>query len=258
MVRGRDAMRRVCGAAGGDETRARRDARDDETDESATRRDATSRADEIDRLDRKVVTQEDMYGRANPKPTPPSFDAEDVRKMRAAEEARLLAARADDGDVAWLDIDVPRELGLELDRYKWRQNQSFVEVFVRLPRGCARKDVRVEISATTLDVVVRDERVVGGALRAAVKAELSTWVIVDDVLEISLLKKNRRGHYDDGCTNADTYWRTLLAESSADAPTLPLCAPSAYYGTEYEIERDLGNNARHSSNAPMISTKSRA
>ena len=91
-----------------------------------------------------------MYGRANPKPTPPSFDADDVRKMRAAEEARLLAARADDGDVAWLEIDVPRELGLELDRYKWRQNQSFVEVFVRLPRGCAKKDVRVEISATTL------------------------------------------------------------------------------------------------------------
>jgi hypothetical protein len=205
-----------------------------------------------------VVTQEDMYGRANPKPTPPSFDAEDVRKMRAAEEARLLAARADDGDVAWLDIDVPRELGLELDRYKWRQNQSFVEVFVRLPRGCEKKDVRVEISATTLDVVVRDERVVGGALRAAVKAELSTWVIVDDVLEIALLKKNRRGHYDDGCTNADTYWRTLLAQSSAYAPTLPLRAPSAYYDTEYEIERDLGNNARRSSNAPMISTESRA
>lgn len=205
------------------------------------------------------MTQEDMYGRANPKPTPPSFDADDVRKMRAAEEARLLAARADDGDVAWLEIDVPRELGLELDRYKWRQNQSFVEVFVRLPRGCAKKDVRVEISATTLDVRVREERVIDGALRATVKAELSTWVIVDDVLEIVLLKKNRRGHYDNGCTNADTYWRTLLAESAdATTPALPLHAPTAYYDSEYEIERDMGNHARRSSNAPMISNKSRS
>ena len=179
--------------------------------------------------------------------------------MRAAEEARLLAARADDGDVAWLEIAVPRELGLELDRYKWRQNQSFVEEFVRLPRGCAKKDVRVEISATTLDVRVREERVIDGALRATVKAELSTWVIVDDVLEIVLLKKNRRGHYDNGCTNADTYWRTLLAESAdATTPALPLHAPTAYYDSEYEIERDMGNHARRSSNAPMISNKSRS
>ena len=92
-------------------------------------------ADEVDRLDRKVVTQEDLYGRANPKPTPPDFDAEDMRKMRAAEEARMLAAREDTEDVAWLDIKVPDKLGLEFERYKWRQNQSFVEVFVKLPRG---------------------------------------------------------------------------------------------------------------------------
>jgi len=97
------------------------------------------------------------------------------------------------------------------------------------------------------------------ALRATVKAELSTWVIVDDVLEIALLKKNRRGHYDNGCTNADTYWRTLLAESAdATTPALPPHAPNAYYDSEYDIERDMGNHGRRSSNAPMISNKSRS
>lgn len=32
---------------------------------------------------------EDMYGRANPKPAPPSYDADDARAMRAAAEGRL-------------------------------------------------------------------------------------------------------------------------------------------------------------------------
>ena len=34
---------------------------------------------------------------------------------------------------AWLQIEVPPGLGLDCDRYKWLQNQSYVEVFFRLP-----------------------------------------------------------------------------------------------------------------------------
>ena len=36
----------------------------------------------------------DMYGRANPKPAPPSYDADELRAMRAAEERAALEARA--------------------------------------------------------------------------------------------------------------------------------------------------------------------
>ena len=246
---------------GGRRTRARARDRCDETRRARERRtdgrrDATrllnDDADEVDRLDRNVVTQDDLYGRANPKPSPPDFDAEDMRKMRAAEEARMLAAREDTEDVAWLDIKVPDKLGLELERYKWRQNQSFVEVFVKLPRGTKKHDLEVFLSSTRLDVRVRDEVVVQGNLTAVIKAELSTWVIVDGVLEISMLKKNRRGHYDNGCSNADTFWPKLLADAEA---SLPLPAPSEYFSTEYEIEKDLGNNARKSSSAPMISQR---
>ena len=50
--------------------------------------------DEVDRLERKVVSMPSMYGRANPKPEPPSYDAEDMRKMRDAEEKDLLRVRA--------------------------------------------------------------------------------------------------------------------------------------------------------------------
>lgn len=37
---------------------------------------------------------DDMYGRANPKPLPPSYDADDLRAMRAAEARAALEARA--------------------------------------------------------------------------------------------------------------------------------------------------------------------
>ena len=213
-----------------------------------------ARADEVDRLERKVVTNEDMYGRANPKPMPPDFDAEDMRKMRAAEEARLLAARDARDDVAWLDIAIPEKLGLELERYKWRQNQSFVEVFVKLPRGTTKNDVDVSIDVKRLSVRVRDEVIVDGSLYAVVKAELSTWIIIDDVLEICLLKKNRRGHYDDKSDNSKTYWRSLVADEVAPF-LLPAHAPSEYFRSEYEIDVPINNNSRQSSSRPMIARR---
>jgi hypothetical protein len=43
----------------------------------------------------------------------------------------------------WEDIDVPQDLGLTFTHYKWRQNLSHVELFVRLPDGCTAKQVRV-------------------------------------------------------------------------------------------------------------------
>ena len=47
----------------------------------------------MDRIERKVTSMEDLYGRAQPKPRPPEFDAEDMRRMKAREETDLLVAR---------------------------------------------------------------------------------------------------------------------------------------------------------------------
>ena len=41
----------------------------------------------------QVASVEDMYGRANPKPVLPSYDAEDLRAMKAVEEREALAER---------------------------------------------------------------------------------------------------------------------------------------------------------------------
>jgi len=195
-----------------------------------------------------------MYGRANPKPAPPSFDAEDMRKMRAAEETRLLRLRDASNQDAWLAIDIPENLGLACDKYKWRQNQSFVEVFVRLPRDATKHDVDVTFGVSRLIVRVGDDVILDGTLHSAIKAELSTWIIVDGVLEISLLKRNRRGHYENGTTNADTFWRSLLTDD-VQIFALPSNVPNEYYDTEYEIDSVLGNNARKSSSRPMIANR---
>ena len=102
-----------------------------------------------------MASVEDMYGRADTKPRPPTYDADDLRAMRAAEERLALEARADvTGAHAapsteqpqrracacvcltrtranvlvperlWAAVQVPENIGLECERYKWRQNQA--------------------------------------------------------------------------------------------------------------------------------------
>jgi hypothetical protein len=56
----------------------------------------------------------------------------------------------------------------------------------------------------------------------------------DGVLEIQLLKRNRRGFYANGGSNADTFWFALLA-GRAGRERLPLAhPPAAYYKTSWE------------------------
>ena len=53
--------------------------------------------------------------------------SEIIRHMGA--QARQLSRQQQ----AWLQIEVPQGLGLDCDRYKWLQNQSYIEVSFRLP-----------------------------------------------------------------------------------------------------------------------------
>ena len=63
------------------------------------------------------------------------------------------------------------------------------------------------MTPTVLKVSVGGDRLLGGALCAEVKQEESFWQISDGVLEVTLLKRSRRGNYANGHTNADTFWR---------------------------------------------------
>lgn len=46
-------------------------------------------------------------------------------------------------DRVWNEIDMPDQLSTDCGSYKWRQNQSHVEIFVRLPANIKPKQVRL-------------------------------------------------------------------------------------------------------------------
>jgi hypothetical protein len=58
-------------------------------------------------------------------------------------DVAALAGSSSSSDRAWQEIQVPAGLGLEATRFKWRQNLSHVEVFVRLPGSVQPKQVGV-------------------------------------------------------------------------------------------------------------------
>jgi len=233
----------------------------------------------VDRIERKVTSMEDLYGRAQPKPRPPEFDADDMRRMKAREETDLLAARAaeaatleDKSALAYRQLEIEHNLGEDCGTYKWRQTQTYVEVFVLLPATCVvATDVSVNLTSTYVSVRVRGEPVVEGELHSPVKAEASTWVVVDGVLEMSLLKRNRRGNYDDGCTNADTFWYSVCLSTKFGGQIQPATGdhggarrlaltepPHEYYDTDWIADPEDAGPAGRDKNGRGASSRGRA
>ncbi|KAL4427969.1 hypothetical protein ABPG75_002058 [Micractinium tetrahymenae] len=211
---------------------------------------AVLKDDEVDRLERasqaasgpgRQEVMESMYGRAEPKPAPAEYSAEERAAMRRVQEAERTAARAalaGAGGPTYATVELPPELSLDCQRYKWRQSQSHVEVFVPLPAGLPARAVVVQLSTKAISIVVDEAPVVAGQLWREIKAEESHWFIADGVLEVVMLKRCRRGHYEAGTTNADTFWKAVV-RGAAPHETLP-CEhpPVAYYNSPCEgLER---------------------
>lgn len=152
--------------------------------------------------------------------------------------SRQPAVLVTDQALEWLSIDIPDGLGLSCKRYKWCQSQSHVHVYVLLAPGVTSRQVKVTLEPKALSISVTREVIIDGELHQKVKQEDSTWTIEDGILHVSLLKSNRRGHYQDGCTNADTYWSRVFK----DCPPCEVLPgdhpPVSYYCCEYE-ETDL-------------------
>jgi hypothetical protein len=65
--------------------------------------------------------------------------------MRAREEEERACEReaaVEGSPQQYKAVAIPRHMGLDCGRYKWRQNQSHVEVFVALKEGTNAKKVR--------------------------------------------------------------------------------------------------------------------
>lgn len=70
--------------------------------------------------------------------------------------------------------------------------------------------VQVELQLAHISVTIASRTIIRGELYARIKREESTWYAEQGILYLSLLKLNRRGSYQNGCTNADTFWKSLL------------------------------------------------
>lgn len=215
---------------------------------------AVLKDDEVDRLERKVATMESMYGKNQPKALPPTYTPEEILKMKAAEEAQMLMHQTTSKEAEdWLELKIPHELGMECSNYKWRQNQSQVEIFVQIPVGTNSKAVQVDLQSNYLSVSVGDELYMKGDLYAPIKVDMSTWLIHDNILEFVLLKRYRKGYYEDGKTNADTFWFSIFRKSSK-LETLNLeYPPNHYYSSHVEkTDKPLHKRVGRNSNIPMI------
>ena len=154
--------------------------------------------------------------------------------------------------------------------YKWYQNQSYVHLHIRLPESAPAKQVQpayascmahpgrsaayllyvlmrqgvlqVAVSLTPLHLQVRlwETALMEGQLYQPVKQEDSTWVIQDGILHFHLLKRNRRGHYANGCTNADTFWRGVFASAGPEESLTATHPPACYY-TSFVDPDDVPN-----------------
>lgn len=78
---------------------------------------------------------------------------------------------------------------------------------------CAEADcisqVHVILKAGSVEVCMGPRTPLRGQLYASIKVEDSTWYVQDGLLSVQLLKRNRRGHYANGSTNADTFWMSV-------------------------------------------------
>ena len=153
--------------------------------------------------------------------------------------------------------------------YKWDQNQAFVEVYVQLPKeihpSAYRDVVQVVLTPTSVDIYLRDDRggvgdgtrkLWGGTIFAEIKVDESTWLIRDGIVEMTLLKRSRRGCYANGHTNADTFWYAVFRDARMQERISADAVPSAYYKSYFESDtKELHRLRGKAGYTPMISSK---
>jgi len=161
---------------------------------------------------------------------------------RKLEEEKTAARRAALLPPSYLAIDIPRDMGMDCGTYRWKQTQSHVEVFLPLPENITTASkISVSIKPSHLAIEFDERPMMKGQLYRDIKADESTWYVQDRVLEIILLKRNRKGNYQDGTTNADTFWKSVL-KNALETEVLALKhPPTSYYwalgeGTEDSVK----------------------
>ena len=81
-----------------------------------------------------------------------------------------------------MEICVPDKLGLERDDLKWRQDQTYVEAFFRVPFNCSPKKVSVQLSKDHIRAVIGERVVLDGELFSTIQLDGSNWYIGERIL----------------------------------------------------------------------------
>jgi CS domain len=160
------------------------------------------------------------------------------------EEEKAFARRAALLPPSYLAIDIPRHMGMDCGTYRWKQSQSHVEIFLPLPENITASKVSVTIKPGHIAIEFDERPILKGQLYKEIKADESTWYIQDRVLEIVLLKRNRKGNYQDGTTNADTFWKSVVKNAPEKEVLALEHPPTSYYwapcedgGVDKEVRR---------------------
>lgn len=80
--------------------------------------------------------------------------------------------------------------------------------------------IEVVLKPPEISIVVNMRPILRGKLFANIKEEESTWYLDGRILVLLLLKSNRRGHYKNGCTNAATFWQSVLSKPAPNESLL--------------------------------------
>ncbi|KAL3132324.1 hypothetical protein ABBQ32_008902 [Trebouxia sp. C0010 RCD-2024] len=144
---------------------------------------------------------------------------------------------------AWEQIQPASDLGQDCGTYKWSQTQTEISVFVQLPEQTRRHEVVVELTPSRLLIKLGAKLILNGQLYSDIKKEDSMWLLADRILHLTMLKRNRRGNYASQCTNADTFWKSVMKHAPQQERLEAAYPPSRYYALA--IEDDVSSSQQH-------------
>lgn len=89
----------------------------------------------------------------------------------------------------------------------------------------------VAVGRQRLRVSADGNQVLGGELLRPIDHHCSQWQVADGIVELTLLKASRRGHYAPGATNVDTFWDRVWTKALPQDRLPSAHPPLRYYST---------------------------
>jgi len=92
----------------------------------------------------------------------------------------------------------------------------------------------VQCTPDKLLIKFGEKVILNGQLYSQIKREDSMWLLENSILHLNMLKRNRRGNYANQCTNADTFWKSVLKSAPHQERLTMAYPPDKYYALPFE------------------------